>query len=172
MARVFVFFFLVLVCLAVQFGLLVQHHLVARVHLGRVSQLRRSGDGRHADLAPGRIVLAQLVVTVHGFRRGRVDSDGTASGALAGAPARPHHGRAAAVNLFEAGAFQFQQFPHVRLADENEKDEDAREDVEDVGEEPIVGVAAHGVADYFRHPTDAHEDKEAENDSEPEPKIN
>lgn len=93
--------------------------------------------------------------------------DGAAGGGALSGVGAGHVRRAAAVQPLQTRALEFQQFPHVRLANENDEDEDARQNVEDVGRDPNVSRASDGEWDHFHHPRHAHQDEETENHTEP-----
>ena len=51
---------------------------------------------------------------------------------------------------------RFEQFPHFGLADKDDKDEGASQDVEDVRENPIFEIAFNPKGNDFRQPGHAH----------------
>jgi len=108
-------------------------------------------------------VAAQIIQR---FRVGHFFDRAAGCGAMAGV-GTGHVRRAAAVQPLQTRALEFQQLPHVRLAYENDEDEDAGQNVEDVGRDPNVGRAADGERDDFHHPGDTHQDEETENHAEP-----
>lgn len=77
-----------------------------------------------------------------------------------------HWGRAESVHRFQPREFQFQQVPHVWFANENVKNENGRQDVEDVGGDPKISRSADSERCHFHRPGDAHQNEEAENETE------
>ncbi len=70
------------------------------------------------------------------------------------------HGRqAGAAGRAEAFA---QQPAHAPLADEDDEDEDAGQDVEDIGRHRVVRRAHDAPRHYLRHPRDSHQDEQAQ----------